>query len=197
METWLTKKLGKEMKNPKLLRFSKKELRGDFYPMFLNLMKKELEIEAFLLMLSTWNFARFRYALRSFDLDKFKKLVENLEPFFRRLRKTDLRTINFDKYEKDIKKIFRILSSIRGVEKTGTPKLMHLKAPKTFVMWDLSIRNHYGFKKGDANDYFNFLKLMQNKFRNVSILSDRTLAKLIDEHNYKTITELVFRKNKK
>jgi len=33
------------MKKPKLLQFSKKELRDDFYPLFLNLIKKGSEIE--------------------------------------------------------------------------------------------------------------------------------------------------------
>lgn len=153
----------------KLVRFSKKELRWDFYPIFLKLMKRGLEIEAFLLILSTWNFARFRYAVRTFNLDKFIKAVKNSEPLFRKFYKCDFRTIDFDKYKIEIKEIFKILSNIKGVEKTGAPKLMHLKVPKVFVMWDQNIRNYYGFKKGDAEDFFNFLKLMQGTFRNVSV----------------------------
>ncbi len=181
----------------KLKIFSKKELRWDLYPMFLNLMKKGFEIEAMLLMLSTWNFARFRYAVRSFNLDRFRKVVKNLEPLFKKFKNQNFKTIDFEKYEADIKKIFKSLSAIKGIEKTGTPKLMHLKAPRVFVMWDYYIRKYYGFKKGDAEDYVLFLKLMQEKFHNGKTQSGRTLAKLIDEHNYKTITMLALRNNKK
>lgn len=188
----------KKVKNQKLERFTKKSLRGDLYPMFLNLMKKGFEIEAFLLILSTWNFARFRYVMRSFNLDKFKKIVKNLEPLFKKFKRSNFKTINFDKYKTEIKKIFRTLSVIKGIEKTGAPKLMHLKVPKVFVMWDSYIRLRYGFKKGNADDYFNFLKLMQEKFRDIRVQrSDRTLAKLIDEHNIITITEPALKGSKK
>ena len=44
----------------KLKKFTDREIRWDFYPMFLDLMQNGFEIEAFLLILSTWNFARFR-----------------------------------------------------------------------------------------------------------------------------------------
>jgi hypothetical protein len=180
----------------KLERFNKKELRWDFYPMFLNLMKKGLETETYLFMLSTWNFACFRYALRGFNLDRFKLALKKLELNFKKFKKLDFQTIDFDKYQKDIKKIFLTLSEIKGVQKTGAPKLMHLKVPQVFVMWDAYIRNYYGFKKGDADDYFGFLKLMQKKFHNVKARSGRTSAKLIDEHNFKTISVPALRKIK-
>jgi len=69
-------------------------------------------------------------------------------------------------------------------------------APRVFVMWDAYIRDYYGFKNGDANDYFGFLKLMQKQFPNIRASSGRTTAKLIDEHNCITITVSAFRKNK-
>jgi hypothetical protein len=176
--------------------YTTKELRWDFYPMFVNLMRKGLETEAYLLMLSTWNFACFRYAVRNFNLDKFKLVFKELEPNFKRFKKLDFQTIDLDKYQKDIKKIFFALSDIKGVQKTGAPKLMHLKVPQVFVMWDGYIRNYYGFKNGDADDYFDFLKLMQKNFHNVKAHLGRTIAKLIDEHNFKTITEPALRKVK-
>ncbi len=85
-----------ENKKP-LRRFSKKELRNDFYPMFLKLVKNGFKTEAYLLMLSTWNFACFRYALKGFNLDKFIKTMERLEPLFKKLKREDFRMINFDK----------------------------------------------------------------------------------------------------
>jgi len=49
-------------------------------------------------------------------------------------------------------------------------------------------RQAYGYRKGDADDYFDFLKDMQTKFSDYGVSSDRTLAKVIDEHNYKKFT---------
>ncbi len=177
-----------------LHRFNKEQLRNDLYPMFLKLIKNGFEIEAYILILSTWNFACFRYALREFDLSNFIKTMETLEPSFRRLRKEDFKKIDFDKHSREIKGIFDRLSKIKGIQKTGAPKLMHLAVPKVFVMWDSYIRKHYGFKKGDSNDYIDFLKLMQKQFPNVKPIQGRTVAKLIDEHNFKTITEPIFKK---
>jgi len=184
------------MQKPQLLKFSKRELRWDFYPMFFRLIKKGCKIEAFLLMLSTWNFACFRYAVRGFNIDRFIKAIKNIESMLKRLRREDFKTINFDKYSKETKKTFKILVDIKGIQKTGAPKIMHLMAPRVFVMWDAYIRNYYGFKKGDADDYLAFLKLMQKQFPNVQTSLGRTITKLIDEHNYITITEPALKKNK-
>ena len=183
-------------KRKKLLKFSEKELRWDFYPMFFRLIKKGCKIEAFLLMLSTWNFACFRYAVRGFNLDRFMKAVKNVESILKRLQKESFEKINFDNYSKEIKKSFQILADIKGIQKTGAPKIMHLMVPRVFVMWDAYIRDYYGFKKGDADDYLGFLKLMQKQFPGVKAFSGRTAAKLIDEHNYITITVPAL-KNKK
>lgn len=181
----------------KLKKFSKKELRNDFYPLFLNVKWAGCEIEAFLLILSIWNIGRFKFVASSFELEKFKRTVENLNPLFQKFSNLDFKTLNFDKYEEDVKKIFATFSDIKGVEKTGTSKIMHLKLPKVFVMWDRYIRDKYGFKNGNAEDYFNFLKKMQELFGDVRVSSERTLAKYIDEHNYITITEPILRKNRK
>jgi len=172
----------------RLKQFTKKQLRWDLYSRFLKLIDKGFETEAMILMLSTWNFARFRYAIRSFNVDQFEKTLDNLKPLFRKIQKENFKTINFDSYSKDIKRIFNALAKIKGIEKTGAPKLMHLKAPKVFVMWDTKIRKYYGFNTGDAGEYIEFLKLMQKKFRSQKSLPDRSLAKLIDENNYNRIT---------
>lgn len=169
--------------------FNSKEARWDLYPSFIKLMRKGLELEACLLMLATWNFARFRYALPSFKVEKFAKVWQKLGPLFRKFEKEHFKTIDFDEFEKEIKQIFRALAKIKGVDSTGASKLMHIKVPKVFVMWDYRIRQHYGFRKGDADEYFAFLKLMQKLFANAKHpRCNRTLAKLIDEHNYNTIT---------
>ena len=180
----------------KLSFFSDSELRRDYYPLFRNLMDKNCEIEAFLFILSTWNFARFRYAMKTFDLEAFKRKVAELTPLFKRMQQENLAVMDIDKYVVEIKKIFKTLAVIKGIEITGAPKLMHLKLPKVFVMWDRYIRGAYGYKKGDADEYIHFLKEMQDKFSDWKAPSSRTLAKAIDEHNYKKYTMPALRKAK-
>jgi len=178
----------KSNKKIKLKKFTAKEIRWDFYPMFLKLKNKGFEIEALLLMLSTWNFAAFRYAVREFNLDKFIRIIKKVKSILRPLKKENFRKINFDNYSKEIKKSFKLLSEMKGIQKTGTSKILHLLFPKIFVMWDGYIRKYYKFGKGDEEDYLNFLKLMQKLFPYVKDYKGRTAPKLIDEHNFKTIS---------
>jgi len=172
----------------KLQTFTKKEVRWDYYPMFLKLMDKGCEIEAFMFILSTWNFARFRYVMREFDLDTFTDTVKKLSHSFQKMQHEDFKTINFNEYADEINHIFKTLADIKGIEATGAPKLMHLKLPKAFVMWDRYIRKAYGYNKGDSKEYVAFLKDMQQRFADSKVDSDRTFAKSIDEHNYRKFT---------
>ena len=73
---------------------------------------------------------------------------------------------------------------------------MHLTIPEVFIMWDAYIRKAYGFKKGDSEDYFNFLKKMQVEFKDIKKDKDRTLAKCIDEYNYVKFTLPALEKNR-
>ena len=74
------------MAKQKLQTFSKRDLRWDYYPMFLKLMDKGCEIEAYMFILSTWNFASFRYAMKEFDLDAFEEKVKRLAPLFNKMK---------------------------------------------------------------------------------------------------------------
>lgn len=181
----------------KLKTFSEKALRRDFYPTFVKMMNAGFETEAYLMMLSIWNFARFRYAVKTFKIDHFEKIIQQVRPLFLKLEREDFGSMDLKKYESEIKTIFRKLSAIKGVEKTGASKMMHLRLPKVFVMWDTFIRNHYKYRKGDADDYLNFLIQMQNNFRDIAVPRGRTLAKVIDEHNYRTFTEPALKNFKK
>lgn len=166
-------------------------LRTEIYPICLNLMKKGLEIEAYILILATWNFASLRYVMTTFDLRKFKRVLIQIEPLYKKLKNLDFKSVKLDNYEKEIKTIYSLLSSIKGIQYTGAPKLMHLKNPELFVMWDGYIRKHYGFTKGSDADYFNFLKLMRMKFENIKLRRGLTLARTIDLINMEEITEKV------
>ena len=183
------------------------EKRGSFYNMAVNLINNNFEMEAYFLILATWNFARFRYAINDFDINGFKEKIKELDPYFNQLKDEDFRTINFDKYKEDIKYIFKTLSSIKGIEYTGASKIMHLKNRYVFVMWDGYIkgdkpRKYYneleivknGFWKykkyrNEPESYFQFLKDMQERFKDIKFQSEeKTFAKAIDEFNYVNIT---------
>ncbi|HDQ22656.1 MAG TPA: hypothetical protein ENN28_01630 [Candidatus Uhrbacteria bacterium] len=128
------------------------------------------------------------------DRPKIKKIL----PVINKFKNKKIKNINLEHYKKEIIKIFNILYKIKGIKSTGTPKLLHIFAPNFFVMWDSYIRKYYKFKKGDAEDYFNFLKMMQQNFKHLKINKKRmTLAKAIDEYNYIKITLPGLAKKKK
>ena len=120
--------------------FDKRESRTNFFLLAQNLMKNGFEVEAMLLILSTWNFATFRYAVKSFDVLNFKKVIKSLEANFEKLEGKKFLKVDYDAHVKDLKTIFQSLSKINGVGYTGAPKIMHLKNPDLFVMWDGFIR---------------------------------------------------------
>lgn len=187
--------------------FKRLEKRGSFYDMAVKLIDKSFEIEAYSLILATWNFANFRYAVKEFDINNFEKKIEKISAYFDKLNMQKFRTINFDRYSKEIKEIYTVLSSIDGIKYTGASKLMHLKNREIFIMWDGYIkgnksRKYYNnleiVKNGDwevkkygdgPESYLQFLQNMQNLFKNMPFDNkQKTFAKAIDEFNYVNIT---------
>ncbi len=187
--------------------FDRRERRTDFFALASNLISKGFDIEAHILLLATWNFARFRYAVKEFDIEKFRKTLRNLDKNFNALKNQTLGSIDLNKHQSDITTIFEALSAIKGIEFTGAPKLMHLVNPRLFVMWDNYIRGakskqfysdlpiinsgEWIFENypSNAEGYIRFLKDMQCRFRHLSPpSSSKTLAKAIDEFNYVHIT---------
>ena len=53
------------------------------------LIKNGFEVEAYVLILATWNFARFRYFMKIFDLRKFQKVIKQINPIFKTFLKCD------------------------------------------------------------------------------------------------------------
>ena len=150
------------------------------------MIKKGFEIEAYVLILATWNFARFRYFMKNFDLHKFQDVITKVNPIFQKLEYKKFEDVNFsDSFlVSDIKFIYSELKKI--AEQTGASKIMALKNPKLFIMWDTEIRRMYKINnKGGADDYVQFLIKMRNDFSNIK-WNNRTkpLAKAIDEYNY-------------
>jgi hypothetical protein len=182
--------------NEYLKSFDELENRGSYYPMFIKMIKMGLDTEAFLFILSTWNFAVFRYAMKDFNLNEFRLTIKSLKPEFDKLKEKKLESIELHKYRKEIEYIFRTLSKIKGIQFTGASKLMHLMAPKVFVMWDAWIRKAWGFKIGNEKNYFNFLEKMKIEFKGLKGKENRTLAKCIDEYNYVKFTLPALKKQK-
>ncbi|MBW2974071.1 hypothetical protein KY346_06815 [Candidatus Woesearchaeota archaeon] len=179
------------MDNEEFLRvhksFDELEKRGSFYDMALNLISKDFEIEAYLLILATWNFASFRYVVNSFDLNGFKKLVAECKKEIKDLKGLEIRNADLDSVSETIKKAYTELSLSPGVKFTGAAKLLHLMNKDLFVMWDGHIRKHYNLGTS-PEDYLNFLKKMQEEFKEINWEGERTFAKVIDEYNYVKFT---------
>ena len=150
------------------------------------LIEKGFEVEAYILILATWNFARFRYFMKNFDLHEFQEVINRVNPIFKKLENTQFENTDFTKniLATDIKYIYNQLKKI--AEQTGASKIMALKNSKLFVMWDTEIRKIYKIdNKGEANDYIQFLIKMQEYFKDIKWIGKTPpFAKAIDEYNY-------------
>ena len=119
--------------------FDKIEQRSDFWYRARNLLLNGYEVEAYVLILATWNFAGFRYLVNDFNTNKFEATIEKLNPTFDKLSNQTLQTVDLDDpvIAKQIKYIYQALKNI--VKQTGASKMMALKNPDLFVIWDTKI----------------------------------------------------------
>ncbi len=147
-------------------------------------------LQASVIILAVWNVGRFRfYASDSQTLINLKKAIKKCKLLFDRLKGKDFRTVDFDEIQGTVKEIYVTLSEVESVKYTGASKIMHLLDRDLFVMWDKDTREKYGYYIADEDDYLNFLKEMQEKFRNVVWnMPNKTFAKAIDEYNQVTIS---------
>lgn len=159
-------------------------MRFQLYDMGLRLIQSDYEMEAYLLILATWNFARFRYVTRTFDLKRFREAVDTVRPLFAKVAAENLETAVVEALTGGISAIYTELKSVVG--QTGASKIMHFKQPKLFVMWDRAIRRHYRIPaRCSAEDYVAFLRCMKATFGHLKWTQrDRTFAKAIDEYNF-------------
>lgn len=158
--------------------------RSPLYGMALDLLRTGHEVEAYLLILATWNFARFRYILTRFDLAAFRRTIQDTEPIFQRLKHYRFQTADFDKLAEDIKSVYSKFKTLVG--QTGAAKMLHFKLPELFVMWDTDIRETFRIpNRSTPDDFIRFLKAMKSEFGHITWRKqDRTLAKAIDEYNF-------------
>lgn len=161
--------------------------RSQFYALALNLLNQGYENEAYILILATWNFAGFRYILKEFNFKKFKEMMRKINPIFDSLKEENFKDSDFENSFlcKKIKEIYKKLKGLKGVKQTGATKIMHLKNPHLFVMWDTKIRKMYKIWNTEPEDYILFLKKMKDEFKNIVWEGrEQTFAKAIDEYNY-------------
>jgi len=162
------------------------DARDQLWDRALNLIEAGFEVEAYILILATWNFAGFRYVMKNFDLREFESVIKKVNPIFKKLEKNKFEDIDFGNKPliSDIKEIYIQLKKI--AKQTGATKLMALKNSKLFIMWDTEIRKMHGIKNNaEADDYIDFLIKMKKDFLDIKWDGKTNpLAKAIDEYNY-------------
>jgi|SRR3989344_3075329 len=167
--------------------FKKSEdMRDELWDKCLNLLNygnKMFEIEAYILLLATWGFSYFRFVMIKMKLDIFRKILKEINPYFDGLQYYKFPEANFNdpNLKNKIVYIYEKLRYYDAVKQTGATKIMALKNPDLFVMWDTEIRRYYGISdRATASDYIDFLDMMKEKFKNLI----RCTPKSIDEYNY-------------
>lgn len=198
--------------NNKCKEFNKGEKRGSYYDLA-NEIFKDHPIQACMLIIAVWNGGYFsKISNKGLVLKKFKFAFKKCGPLFKKLKGKKLSDVNLENKttQENIKKIYSILSKIKGIKHTGASKVMHLVNKELFIMWDSYIngnhpKEHYeklnlNYKKYKRNTegYLEFLKDMKKNFENLKNPSKiRTFAKCIDEYNYMIYTKPIKRIEKK
>jgi hypothetical protein len=194
-------------------------MRSKIYYRALNLVDAGFVVEAHILLLATWNFARFRYVTMNFDLVTYETLLQEISQDIRLLSDKSFETVDFTKYRTTIIDVFNKLAAIRGIEYTGASKILHLLNRRVFVMWDSAIAGWHSPKKDYAKldvvrsgawappnypfghsgaGYYDFLKYCKQRFQGLcSPNPNKTFAKCIDEFNFCTITKRLPKAEKK
>lgn len=161
------------------------EVRDKVYDWTLELVKEGKILQGLILMLSTWNFATFRYHMKKFRLNKFEKTLKECN--FDYFKDKKFEDMNFDNEEvkKNILEIYEALSSFNGVKYVGATKVMHFLCPEVFVMWDSYVIKYY--KCGvSGEDYIAYLKKMQEMYKKgefKKLEKGVTIARAIDIYN--------------
>lgn len=161
------------------------QLRDDVYWWCLDLVKRDLKLQAIFLLLSTWNFAYFRYVLTDFDVADFEKMLDSCDFDFFEDRKFETCNLNDEEISRKVKSIYGKLSGMRAIKYVGASKIMHLLNPAFFVMWDKQIIKYYKAKV-TPEGYLNFMKQMQERYKNnefKELEKEVTIPRAIDLYN--------------
>lgn len=172
--------------NNTLEQFKEFEQGREFWLRARKLLDNGFEAEAYILILATWNFAGFRYTLKTFDMKKFEGAIERANANLNKFQNVTLKEIDLEDPEvvESIKNAYSEFKSV--AQQTGAAKMLSVKNPSLFVMWDTNIRKFYKIKnEGSPSDYIEFLRKMQEMFSPIEWNdAQKTLAKAIDEFNF-------------
>lgn len=183
-------------------------MRGALYYRALDLIAAGFVVDAHILILATWNFAGFRYAMQLFDLSAYEITLRRLEGELSRFGDDELMSVDLTEHRDAIVAAFDELAKFPGIKYTGAAKMLHLLKPHIFVMWDTAIMGQSSPRRDYASldiviskfwenrrfeqsgvGYHEFLVFCQDRFRGFTSPDGRkTLAKCIDEFNYSQIT---------
>ena len=170
------------------------DIRGNIEKGFLKLIEEKMDFEAYIFIYSTWNYANFRYVLTKLKYEEFEKVIKEINPIFDKLKEEKFETVDFDYLRESISFIYDRLKKLVG--QTCATKIMYFKNQNLFIMWDTKIRKLYGFKKTDAENYLNFLKLMKKEFSHIQWENKEiSFARAIDKYNFTITQEKVRIKN--
>jgi hypothetical protein len=188
-----------------IVNFDEEEtMRSALYYRALRLIEAGFVVDAHIMILATWNFARFRYVTTTFDLVAYENTIKGIATALTSFGADEFMDVDLSKNKDLIVTAFDELSKFRGVEFTGASKMLHLLNPRVFVMWDSAIMGWNGtvpqyealdiIKSGfwkrrkfakSGLGYHEFLTLCQDKFSGLySPETRKTLAKCVDEFNY-------------
>src|SRR5207247_5301469 len=131
---------------------SRESFRSALYPLGLRLLNAGFQIEAYSLILATWNFAGLRYVMKTFSIGSFQNAIAATTPRFNRLASYRFETVDFDSIADDVMAIYAAFCA--DAKQTGASKIMHFRLPKLFVMWDTDIRADYGFRYRTKPDHY-------------------------------------------
>lgn len=167
----------------------------------------EARIDSYIMILATWNFAYFRYGIHE-KYENFRTTLVELEKYVQQLTHENIR--NIDLKDNDtrrlISKSYDLLAKDKLIRYTGAAKILHIRLPNLFIMWDQYIggwgempeemKRVCGVSEGrrkngkDGDAYVTFLERMKMDFANIRFegKNGHTFAKAIDEFNFVTIT---------
>ena len=140
------------------------EVRDKVHDWTLELINEGKVLQGLILMLSTWNFAYFRYHIKDFDLSGFEKTINECDFDYFKDKNFEEMDFNDEELKERIIKIYRQLSSFKGVKFVGATKVMYFLCPKVFIMWDGKIIKHYKVKTAPGG-YVEFMKKMQEMYK--------------------------------
>ncbi len=105
--------------------FNKDEKRAPFYEWARDLIKserKEYKLGGAVLLLATWNFAYFRYAVTDFNTTCFEKVVSEIEKWSRKHENLSLES-DLEESKKEIIKMFDYVANTPILQERSSPKI--------------------------------------------------------------------------